>query len=59
MQRTLLALCLTIAFTNSAVNAVVENYIQKNFEARWGAAQKASGWLSQQLLDLKAKLEKS
>jgi succinoglycan biosynthesis transport protein ExoP len=41
------------------VNAVVENYIQKNFEARWGAAQKASGWLSQQLQDLKAKLEKS
>jgi capsular exopolysaccharide synthesis family protein len=42
-----------------AVNAVVENYIQKNFEARWGAAQKASGWLSQQLQDLKGKLEKS
>ncbi len=42
-----------------AVNAVVENYIQKNFEARWGAAQKASGWLSQQLQDLKVKLEKS
>jgi succinoglycan biosynthesis transport protein ExoP len=42
-----------------AVNAVVENYIQKNFEARWAAAQKASGWLSQQLQDLKAKLEKS
>ncbi len=42
-----------------AVNAVVENYIQKNFEARWGAAQKASGWLSQQLQDLKTKLEKS
>lgn len=42
-----------------AVNAVVENYIQKNFEARWGAAQKASGWLSQQLQELKARLEKS
>ena len=42
-----------------AVNAVVENYIQKNFEARWAAAQKASGWLSQQLQDLKTKLEKS
>ena len=42
-----------------AVNAVVENYIQKNLEARWDAAQKASGWLSQQLQDLKAKLEKS
>ncbi len=42
-----------------AVNAVVENYIQKNLEARWDATQKASEWLSQQLKDLKAKLEKS
>ena len=41
------------------VNAVAENYIQKNLEARWDAAQKASEWLSQQLHDLKAKLEKS
>lgn len=41
------------------VNAVVENYIQKNFQARWDAAQKASSWLSQQLQDLKTKLEKS
>ncbi len=42
-----------------AVNAVVDDYIQKNFEARWDAAQKASAWLSQQLQDLKSKLEKS
>jgi succinoglycan biosynthesis transport protein ExoP len=42
-----------------AVNAVAENYIQKNLEARWDATQKASEWLSQQLQDLKAKLEKS
>jgi capsular exopolysaccharide synthesis family protein len=42
-----------------AVNAVAENYIQKNLEARWDAAQKASDWLSVQLQDLKAKLEKS
>jgi len=41
------------------VNAVVDNYIQKNFQARWDAAQKASSWLSQQLQDLKTKLEKS
>jgi succinoglycan biosynthesis transport protein ExoP len=41
------------------VNAVAENYIQKNLEARWDAAQKASEWLSQQLRDLKAKLENS
>jgi polysaccharide biosynthesis transport protein len=42
-----------------AVNAVAENYIQKNLETRWDAAQKASNWLSLQLKDLKAKLEKS
>src|SRR4029077_14267948 len=42
-----------------AVNAVAENYIQKNLEARWDATQKASEWLSQQLQDLKAKLERS
>jgi succinoglycan biosynthesis transport protein ExoP len=42
-----------------AVNAVVENYIQKNLEARWDATQKASAWLSLQLSDLKARLEKS
>ena len=41
------------------VNALVSNYIDKNLEARWDAAQKASEWLSQQMLDLKEKLEKS
>jgi uncharacterized protein involved in exopolysaccharide biosynthesis len=39
------------------VNAVVDDYIQKNFQARWDSAQKASIWLSQQLQDLKSKLE--
>jgi succinoglycan biosynthesis transport protein ExoP len=42
-----------------AVNAVAENYIQKNLEARWDATQRASEWLSLQLKDLKVKLEKS
>ena len=42
-----------------AVNSVAENYIQKNLEARWDATQKASEWLSLQLKDLKAKLERS
>jgi polysaccharide biosynthesis transport protein len=42
-----------------SVNAVAENYIQKNLEARWDATQKASEWLSLQLKDLQAKLEKS
>jgi capsular exopolysaccharide synthesis family protein len=41
------------------VNAVVDGYIQKNFQARWDATQKAISWLSQQLQDLKSKLEKS
>jgi polysaccharide biosynthesis transport protein len=41
------------------VNAVVDDYIQKNFQARWDSAQRASMWLSQQLQDLKSKLEKS
>lgn len=41
------------------VNAVAENYIQKNLEARWDATQKASAWLSAQLKDLKATLENS
>ena len=41
------------------VDALTANYIQKNLEARWEATQKTSEWLSQQLQDLKAKLEKS
>jgi succinoglycan biosynthesis transport protein ExoP len=41
------------------VNALASNYMQKNLEARWDATQKASEWLSQQLVDLKSKLEKS
>jgi succinoglycan biosynthesis transport protein ExoP len=41
------------------VNSLASNYIEKNLEARWDATQKASEWLSQQMLDLKAKLEKS
>jgi capsular exopolysaccharide synthesis family protein len=43
----------------SVVNKFTSNYIDKNLEARWDATQKASEWLSQQMLDLKAKLEKS
>ncbi len=47
------------ALTARVVNALASNYIEKNLEARWDATQKASEWLSQQMLDLKAKLEKS
>jgi polysaccharide biosynthesis transport protein len=41
------------------VNSVADNYIDQNLELRWQAAQKASEWLSQQLVGVKAKLEKS
>ena len=43
----------------SALNALASNYIQENLESRWDSAQKASEWLSQQLQNFKAKLEKS
>src|SRR5271170_1854226 len=41
------------------VNSLASNYIDQNLELRWDAAQKASEWLSQQLVGVKAKLEKS
>jgi succinoglycan biosynthesis transport protein ExoP len=41
------------------VNILASTYIQQNLEARWQASQKASEWLSQQLLGMKSKLEKS
>ena len=41
------------------VNTLASAYIQQNLEARWEASQKAAEWLSQQLLGMKAKLEKS
>jgi polysaccharide biosynthesis transport protein len=41
------------------VNTLASTYITENLEARWGASQRTSDWLSQQLETLKAKLEKS
>jgi len=41
------------------VNTLAEDYIDENLEARWKATQKATDWLSQQLVGIKAKLEKS
>ncbi len=41
------------------VNALVAAYIQQNLDAHWEASQQASAWLSQQLDDMKIKLEKS
>lgn len=40
-------------------NALAEDYIDQSLEARWMATQKATDWLSQQLVGIKAKLEKS
>jgi polysaccharide biosynthesis transport protein len=41
------------------VNSLASNYIDQNLELRWDAAQMATEWLSQQLVGVKAKLEKS
>lgn len=41
------------------VNTLAEDYIDQSLEARWMATQKATDWLSQQLVGIKAKLEKS
>lgn len=41
------------------VNGIASNYVDENLELRWDAAQKASEWLSQQLVGVKGKLEKS
>src|SRR6202162_2095098 len=40
-------------------NSIASTFIQQNIEARWDASQRASEWLSRQLLDMKAKLERS
>jgi succinoglycan biosynthesis transport protein ExoP len=41
------------------VNTLAANYVDQSLEARWEATQKAAAWLSQQLVGVKAKLEKS
>ncbi|MCU1317972.1 MAG: hypothetical protein JWN63_3294, partial [Candidatus Acidoferrum typicum] len=41
------------------VNTLAEDYVEQSLEARWQATQKAAEWLSQQLIGVKAKLEKS
>ena len=40
-------------------NAVVSNYREYNFLTKYSATREASGWMTQQLDDLKAKVEKS
>jgi succinoglycan biosynthesis transport protein ExoP len=41
------------------VNALAEADIEENLRVRWDATQRASEWLTQQLDDLKGRLEKS
>ena len=41
------------------VNTLADDYIDQSLEARWAATQKATDWLSQQLVGIKAKVQKS
>lgn len=41
------------------INTLANEYIQQNFESRYQATQKATEFLSRQLVDLKARVEKS
>jgi len=47
------------ALAARVANSLAETYIEQNLAAKWDATQKASGWLTQQLAELKAKLERS
>lgn len=41
------------------VNALVKDYVEYNFHEKYDATRQASGWMEQQLSELKAKVEKS
>ena len=41
------------------VNAVLDNYVDYNFHEHYDATRQASGWMEQQLDELKAKVERS
>jgi succinoglycan biosynthesis transport protein ExoP len=47
------------AIAARAANTLAEIYIEQNLAAKWDATQRASGWLTEQLTELKAKLERS
>jgi len=47
------------ALAARVANALVSNYIEYNFRTRYDATRQASGWMEQQLDELKAKVEKS
>lgn len=40
-------------------NTLAQDYIDQNLEGRWQATEKAGDWLSQQLVGVKARVEKS
>lgn len=40
-------------------NSLADNYIENNFRQKYDATRQASGWMEQQLDELKAKVEKS
>ncbi len=42
-----------------AANALVNNYIEYNFHTKYDATRQATGWMEQQLDELKLKVEKS
>ena len=44
---------------SQVANALAANYIEYNFHQRYDATRQASGWMEQQLDELKAKVEKS
>ncbi|MGA2077572.1 MAG: polysaccharide biosynthesis tyrosine autokinase [Terriglobia bacterium] len=41
------------------INTLVNDYIERNFQIRYAATKQASGWLSEQLADLKNQVEMS
>jgi capsular exopolysaccharide synthesis family protein len=43
----------------AVANALANNYIENNFRQKYDATRQASGWMEQQLDELKAKVEKS
>lgn len=47
------------ALASNVVNTLSAAYIQENLQSHWEATQKASGWLSEQLDNVRIKLEKS
>src|ERR1700730_11012945 len=41
------------------VNTLIKNFIENNFQTKYNATQQATGWMEQQLDELRLKVEKS